>query len=734
MQAGPGQRSNGGHADGGSFGLRQRLLLGVGLLLVISIGALLLYCAGMAADQAFQSLRQRGLALSRSLAQAAASPETDLQATVERLLDEDDLLYAEIVDGQGRPLAERGSISRPPQYASYDRALGAARVPARRADTVPGLLGEPLYLFTLPLPRPGEPLPRVAAPAPGTGGFGPRSAAAAPRPLLPARQQARGEARLAFSPAGPRAVRADLLRQGGILGALAIMVGLLFTHVLTRRLVSEPAARLAEMTTRLAEGDLTRTLEPIPAGELGTIAAHFNRMTRNLAQLAARVRDSSGRVEAVVEEIKSNANVVVAGTMNQKESARQISALAGTMSRSIKEVAGNVGSLSASSEETASSILAMVASIEEIAGHADGLTMTVNDTAATTEEMVSAIREIDRNVEMLNRFVVETSDAMAQVGSTIQQVERNAAESQASSELVAQNADKGMRAVELTIEGMEGIRGSVRETSRVMESVGQRGQEIGLILNVIQEVTEQTNLLALNAAIIAAQAGEHGRGFAVVAEEIRQLAERTATSAKEIGALIGSFQSETGRAVAAMQEGSRRVEEGSERSREAGRALREILESARRSSAMVSEIAAATRAQARGSQSIAASVEKVRDLAAQIKRATAEQTTGSEQIISAVENMREMAGHVKRATGEQTRGSRLITQAIENVTDMVNSIHRAATEQTSASEQILQALDGFTSVNVANLASATRTQEAMEVLRTRTRSLRDEIARFRLDS
>ena len=400
------------------------------------------------------------------------------------------------------------------------------------------------------------------------------------------------------------------------------------------------------------------------------------------------------------------------------------------MTRSIKNVAGSVGSLSSLSEETSTSIMGMVASIEEVAGHADGLTMSVNDTAATTEELVRAIKEIDRNVELLNQFVAETSQAMAQMGRAIQQVERNAADSKGLSEVVAQNAEKGMRAVELTIEGMEGIRGSVSESSRVIEALGGRGQEVGLILNVIQEVAEQTNLLALNAAIIAAQAGEHGRGFAVVAEEIRMLAERTATSAKEIGNLIGSFQEETRRAVAAMQAGSRKVEEGSERSREAGRALNEILESARRSSTMAGEIAGATREQASGSQAIGASVEKVRDMVAQIKKASAEQTLGSEQIISAVENMREMAGNVKRATVEQTRGSKAMTQAIDQVTDMVASIHRAATDQAASSDTILQVLTGCATATAAGQAAATRMQEALLDLRARAQELRAAIARF----
>jgi hypothetical protein len=225
-----------------------------------------------------------------------------------------------------------------------------------------------------------------------------------------------------------------------------------------------------------------------------------------LADPATRLEARAARLAEIVDDIKASADMVVAGTLRQQEALKQISGAADGITRTIKVTAGNVGSLSSSSDETSSSILAMVASIEEVAGHADG-PMSVNETTSTTEEVVASIKEIDRNVELLNRFVTETSGAIARMGGTIRQVEHNAADGRQISELVAKNAETGMRAVELTMEAMETIRGGVQEAGRVIESVGRRGQEIDLILNVIQEVTEQTNLLALNAAIIAAQAG-----------------------------------------------------------------------------------------------------------------------------------------------------------------------------------------------------------------------------------
>ncbi len=664
--------------------------LGVGAVLTV-VAALLIWFYTMAvSERSFEALRQRGISLARLMAQVSEGPlaaagRSDPQTTLDRLSGQEDLVYAAVVDGAGTVIGESGPGARAAGALLIGRPQGAARLPATRSDCLVDPYGERLYVFSVPVTRRGDGrAPSVEEPPIADGGLGPRSASAAPR-IRPSAGPLLGEVRVVLSATRMDQADGALLLRGLGFGALLVLGGVLASGTISRRLLARPAAGLLEVT---------------------------------------------GQLDEAVEEIRETADLLVEGTLRQQESLQKIAASAEAVSRSLREVASGAGGLSTSSEETSSSILSMVASIEEVAGHADGLTMSVNDTSQTIEEMVASIKEIDRNVELLNRFVAETSGAMADMGRALQHVERNAAESKEISELVAQNADKGMRAVELTIEGMEAIRGSVADSGQAIASVGRRGQEIGLILSVIQEVTEQTNLLALNAAIIAAQAGEHGRGFAVVADEIRQLAERTATSAKEIGALIASFQADTTRAVALMQEGSRRVEAGRDRSQEAGRALKEILESARRSSAQVGEIASATREQAHGRRVISASVEKVSEMVGHIKQATAEQSLGSEQINSAVENMREMAGHVKRATVEQAKGSRTITEAIENVADRVGAIHKSATEQSATADHIIKTLSAFASVTSANLVAATRMQQANEALRSRARSLRGAVARL----
>jgi len=749
-----------GRGPGSGRALGPALVAGTGLLLGL-LGAILVVSGTATIERhAFGSMRQRGIGLTRILAVAAAGAEENgglerLKTVLEQVAGDGDLVYAGIVDRDGAVVLEAGAAGARPIYAA--RSLPVA--PSDQGDRIVGLGGEPLFLFTFPIEIPARPLESSPFAAGRSGaetqgrpggvqgssnesGLGPRSAGAAPR--LGAAGAERGlaqhvavgrgyigDVRVAFGAAPVDDARQSFAVQGSLLGLAVVLGGMLLAQVLTRRLVLMPARDLASVAYGLEAGDLGRRSEAGgAAAEIASIGRAIDALGDRLEGTIHRLREESRRVTDLVQGSESSAATVVAGTASQQEVVQAAVATAESLTRSARNVVSSVSGLSASSEESTSSILAMVATIEEVAGHADGLTMSVEDTAATTEEVVGSIKEIDRNVELLNQFVAETSEAMSRMGKVIEQVERNAADSKAISELVAGNAEKGMRAVVHTIEGMDGIYGSVSQTRKVIESVGRKGQEIGLILNVIQEVTEQTDLLALNAAIIAAQAGEHGRGFAVVAEEIRQLAERTATSAKEIENLIASFQSETGRAVQAMQEGMARVEEGSERSREAGRMLKEILESARQSSGRVGEIAEAARDQASFRLIVGASVEKVREMAAQIKKATGEQMLGSEQIMSAVENMREMSGHVKRATAEQTRGSRSVTHAIGNVNGMIAAIHRATSDQAETSDQFLKGLAAVSSSIASNLAAAERLRQALEGLRGHAQSIATELAGF----
>jgi methyl-accepting chemotaxis protein len=309
---------------------------------------------------------------------------------------------------------------------------------------------------------------------------------------------------------------------------------------------------------------------------------------------------------------------------------------------------------------------------------------------------------------------------MNEMDVSISQVETNANETSKLSETVTKDAETGVLAINRTIEGIDKIKDSSRVAAEVIGSLGQKINEIGNILNVIDDVAEQTNLLALNAAIIAAQAGEHGRGFAVVADEIKALAERTGASTKEIAELVKGVQDESKNAIAVMSKGVEDVEEGVRLGHAAESALRKIVDSAKRSTLMIQAIAQATVEQAKGSKQVTNAISRIAETVQQIAFATAEQAKGSEHIMQSAERMKIITQQVERSADEQNRGGRQVTEAIENIREKVERISGAAREQTEDSERVAAAATQLR-------AGSDRTLEACRQIE---RSLGDAAGRF----
>ncbi|MBI5183038.1 MAG: hypothetical protein HY999_01555 [Nitrospinae bacterium] len=355
-----------------------------------------------------------------------------------------------------------------------------------------------------------------------------------------------------------------------------------------------------------------------------------------------------------------------------------------------EEIHKNTLSISSILANLSSSIIEMTASTEEVAEKSERLSSSLMDTSSSIEEMATSVKEVANNIEFLSVSAEETGSAISDIDTSIKGVEKNARISLKMSTESSADAEDGKRSVIHTIEGMKRIKEVIEDSANIIFVLGKRSKEIGDILKVIEHVAEKTNLLAVNAGILAAHAGEHTGGFGVIATEIRELADRTASSIKEISKIIKTVQKESLDAVERIKVASKSGTEGVRLSTQAGEALDKILHSIDRSKEMADQIAIATSDQTEGSRVVRDAIENVTNLLKQMTKATREQASASEQIIKATGDVMDTSGEIKRITIEQAKCGDNIKQMINEVTEKIRDISRGIEEQRRGGEEIIR--------------------------------------------
>ena len=542
-----------------------------------------------------------------------------------------------------------------------------------------------------------------------------------------------GQVRMAFSRSEVQANvwNIVMLLLGTSLLIIVILAALIYYMV--KLMIVLPTRTAEAVASNIAAGDLTQSFRVSTMDEIGMLGRGLNRMIVGLKGMIENIREAAHKTDTVWRDVKVISTEITTGSKVQAESVEEAASSVNEMHFSLKEIAGTVEALHTNSEQTSSSVIEMAASVYEVAKTMADLSSSIEDTSTAITQMSAAVRQIAENVEVLSTAAEDTAASATQISASVKEVETNAQESAKLANAVAADAEQlGMRSIEKTIEGMNRIDATARRTSEVVNRLGERAESIGSILTVIEDITDQTGLLALNAAILAAQAGEHGKGFAVVAAEIRELANRTASSTKEIGTLIASVQEETRDAVGVMREEVSLVADGVLLARDAGEALKQILKRAVRARDMSRSINKAAAEQTRGIRQVSDAVEKINEMTHQIARAANEQRTGSDQILRASEKMRELTRFVKSSTEEQAKGSKDITASVENMSTKIGMVHRAAGEVQAGSDLIVKAIDRIKEIAKSNADLSVGLNNAMDVIVKQTETLKKDIEKFRM--
>jgi methyl-accepting chemotaxis protein len=419
----------------------------------------------------------------------------------------------------------------------------------------------------------------------------------------------------------------------------------------------------------LAAGDLSIAVKPVTPkidkysrDEVGQAAASTNDILDKMVATISAYNAARGSLGAIVGEVRSNAASILGASEQLRGNSDQMAAATGQIATAINEVTRSAVSLAGLSQDSAREIERVAAGSEELAATASSSA----DSAAQSK--------------------VEA----AQMGERIAMVAAASTEVAQSAEASRAAAQQGQESVARAVSSMANIATAVQRASKTVDQLGEYGQQIGDIVKAIDDIASQTNLLALNAAIEAARAGEQGRGFAVVAENVRNLAERSSGSTKEIATLIAKVQAGTQEAVEAMAAGVKDVEAGRAITEQAGEALDSIIASVQQSAVQMQQIA-------RDVQGLSA---------------------GAGRIVESAETIATMAGQSATGAGEMAEGTSRVTEAIIQVS--------ATSEQTSASaEQVSASTEELSAQSEELAATANQMKEMAQALNKAT-------ARFKL--
>ena len=408
----------------------------------------------------------------------------------------------------------------------------------------------------------------------------------------------------------------------GIYTAMAIIFAILllaalFAYLIAKSII-DPINYLVGVMNKLASGDNKARANMQTFDETGALGRQFDMMVDQRESLSASIQKENEVLNnSIIEILQSVARLAQ----------RDLTAKAPVA----EDITGPLGdALNLLSSETAKVLNQVV----QIAGQVANVSQQVK---AQSDTVITIAGEENREVQRSAVELNQASEAMLGIANL-------ALSCNDAAEKAIQNTDKAQETVLSTVKGITAIRDTIRETEKRIKRLGERSQEIGSVVAIINNIAERTHILALNASMHAASAGEAGKGFAVVANEVQKLAENAREATSQISGLVNNIQVETADTITTMNDAISQVVQGTALAQQAGNEMRETRDTTADLVKLVQRIAQNSKAQAETTQQLRESSMLIQKSSAETYQQLQDQGAQTQRLVAFSDNLVESVG------------------------------------------------------------------------------------------